>query len=271
MKRYVKNMRDIALTIDVEPDVPPILNTWRGVEEGLPILLELLEKHGVRATFFVTAQTSEIFPKLVNRISRENHEVGCHGYEHERYDRLNPKEQSKKVELATKAITKIMGRRPMGFRAPNFRPTLHVFAAIERAGYIYDASVASYKTDPGSSRFTFVEIPNTLPSSVLRLPISFSAKLLRLCIAALPPTVLDYHPWEVIEMPREVRFDCRFATGETALHRLDRLLAYLLGKRANFRLMREIAENEGSRRSGGKERSLSRISRSKGFLLNHCR
>jgi peptidoglycan/xylan/chitin deacetylase (PgdA/CDA1 family) len=190
----------------------------------------------------VTAQTCEKFPKLVHQILRGGHEVGCHGYEHERYDKLDPDEQSKKVELATKVIAKITGQKPMGFRAPNFKPTPHVFAAVEHAGYVYDASVASYKTDPGSSRFKFVEIPNTLPSSVLRLPICLSTKILRLCTATLPLAVLDYHLWEVVEMPREIRFDCRFATGETALHRLDRALAYLLKKKANFTLMREVAE-----------------------------
>jgi peptidoglycan/xylan/chitin deacetylase (PgdA/CDA1 family) len=138
-------------------------------------------------------------------------------------------------------IAKITGQKPMGFRAPNFKPTPHVFAAVERAGYVYDASVASYKTGLGSSHFKFVEIQNTLPSSVLRLPICLSTGILRLCMATLPLTVLDYHPWEVVEVPREIRFDCRFATGETALHRLDQILA-CLKKKANFRLMREVAE-----------------------------
>jgi hypothetical protein len=38
-----------------------------------------------------------------------------------------------------------------------------------------------------------------------------------------------------------VRFDCRFATGETALHRLDQVLCYLLARGAKFVLMRELA------------------------------
>ena len=41
----MRNMRNVVLSIDVEQDVPPSLNTWRGVEEGLPSLLDLLSKH----------------------------------------------------------------------------------------------------------------------------------------------------------------------------------------------------------------------------------
>lgn len=241
MKRYVKNMRNIALTIDVEQDVPPTLNTWRGVEEGLPILLDLLSEHNVRATFFVTGKAAEKYPKLIRKISCE-HEVGCHGYDHERYDKLNPDEQSRKIELATRILTKITGQKPAGFRVPNFKPTIHAFAAIEHARYVYDASVAIYKTDPGSSRFRFVEIQNTLPSSILRLPVSISTRVLRLCMATFPRVVMDYHPWEVIEM-RGVRFDCRFATGEIALRRLEQVLKYWLDKEADFRLMNEIAKS----------------------------
>jgi peptidoglycan/xylan/chitin deacetylase (PgdA/CDA1 family) len=235
-------MRNVALTIDVEQDAPPHLNTWRGMEEGLPILLNLLSKHKIRATFFVTGQAAEKFPTLVKKISRK-HEVGCHGYEHERFDKLDAKEQSRRIGLATGVLKKVTGRRVLGFRAPNFRPSPHTFAALKKTGYLYDASNACYRIGPDPKRYGLVEIRNTWPSSFLRLPPSFSTRLLRLCLAALPLTVLDYHPWELVRM-KKVRFDCRFGTGRTAMHRLDRVLQYLLAEKAKFVLMREVAKNK---------------------------
>jgi len=232
-------MRNIALTIDVEQDAPPYLNTWRGVEEGLPALLELLSKHDIRATFFVTGQTAERFPKLVKEISRM-HEVACHGYEHERIYKLSAREQLRRIDLATKTLANTTGLKVLGFRAPNFKPNIHTFAALERLGYVYDASNASYKIGPNASRFKLVEIPNTLPSSFLRLPPSFSTRILHLCLIALPLTVLDFHVWEVVGITG-VRFDCRFATGEIALRRLDSVLLHLLNKGGKFVLMREVA------------------------------
>ncbi len=236
-------MRNVVLSIDVEQDVPPSLRTWRGLEKGLPSLLDLLSKHEVPATFFVTGQAAEKFPKLIRKVSRE-HEVGCHGYEHERFDKMSAKEQLRRIKLATKILTKVTRRKILGFRAPNFRPNIHTFAALKRVGYLYDASNACYRIGPDPTRFGLVEIRNTWPSSFLRLPPGFSTRVLRLCLATLPLTVLDYHPWELVKVTG-VRFDCRFATGEVALQRLDKVLDYLLAKKVRFRLMREIASLRG--------------------------
>ena len=239
----MRNMSDVAFTVDVEQDVPSSLSTWRGMEEGLPSLLDLLSKYEVLATFFVTGRAAEKFPKLIRKVSHE-HEVGCHGYEHERFDKISAKEQLRRIELATEILTEVTGRKISGFRAPNFRPSIHTFAALKRKGYLYDASNARYRIGPDPTRFGLVEICNTWPSSFLRLPPGLSTRVLRLCLAALPLTVLDYHPWELVKVTG-VRFDCRFATGEVALRRLDKVLEYLLSKKARFRLMRDIALSPG--------------------------
>ena len=130
-KRHVGNMRNVAFTVDVEQDAPPQLNTWRGMEEGLPTLLDLLSKHDIRATFFVTGEAAKKFPRLISKIAKE-HEVGCHGYKHERFDKLSAKEQFPRIEMATKILTKVVKQRILGFRAPNFRPSVRTFAALKQ-------------------------------------------------------------------------------------------------------------------------------------------
>jgi len=235
-------MSNVALTIDVEQDVPPYLNTWRGMEKGLPLLLGLLAKHDIRATFFVTGEVAERYPKLVKEISRR-HEVACHGYEHEQFDRLSFEKQLQRIELATRILTKVVERRPSGFRAPNFKTNTETFKAIEQAGYVYDASVASYKMGRKPRLPKLVEIPNTWPSSFLRLPPAISTRVLRLCLAALPLTVLDYHVWEVVKI-NGAPFDCRFSTGDVALQRLDKVFKYLLKKKCKFVLMRDVAKGK---------------------------
>ena len=236
-------MREVALTVDVEQDIPPYLNTWRGVEKGLPILLDILSRHDIRATFFVTGQTAEKFSDLI-RITSKKHEIACHGYAHEEFNMLSAEDQFKSIERATRVLTKITGRRPVGFRAPRFRANLDTFAALERAGYLYDSSRVSYKLGQGISSSKLIEIPNTLPSLFfLRTPSVFSTHIWRFLTNALPVTVLSLHNWELVKM-KGARFASRFATGGTALRRLDKLLDYCRAKKANFRLMREIAESK---------------------------
>ena len=61
MKRAI--LRYVSLGIDVEPDCPPYLATqYRGVTDGLPKLLDVLDAWGVRTTCFCTGQVAERFP-----------------------------------------------------------------------------------------------------------------------------------------------------------------------------------------------------------------
>jgi peptidoglycan-N-acetylglucosamine deacetylase len=229
----------VAFTVDVEQDAPPFLSTWHGVEAGLPSLLELLSKHGVPATFFVTGQTAERYPGLIADIS-SGHEVSCHGYEHERFDRLVIEEQRRRIDTATELLKAVTGRRPPGFRAPNFRLTWQTLAILEQSGYTYDASRARYKRFPAQRDSSLTVIPNTLPSSVLRLPTWLSRQILRACLRLLPLVVLDYHPWELVEMS-DVRFDLRHGTGKKALGRLDKTLSYLLSRETEFVTLEQVA------------------------------
>ena len=53
---------DVYLTVDVEPDCPPYLWTWRGIVEGMPALMEVLDREQVPVTFFTTGATAQAHP-----------------------------------------------------------------------------------------------------------------------------------------------------------------------------------------------------------------
>ena len=239
MKKSGKRTPKVAFTIDVEQDAPPFLNTWQGTEEGLPLLLDVLDKYDVPATFFFTGLAAKKFPQLVADISHA-HEVSCHGYEHERFDMQVAGEQRRRIEKATEILRKLTGKKPPGFRSPNFKVTTETFAILEEMGYRYDASRASYKPGHRRSTSTLVEIPNTLPSSVLRFPPWLSQTVLLFCLNFLPVVVLDYHPWELIRMSN-IRIDLRFSTGERALRKLDRTIRFLRRKGTEFVTMEQVA------------------------------
>lgn len=64
-------MPQVALTIDLEQAPPPFLSTWRDVDRGLPLMLELLAKHDVQATFLVTGRMAERSPESICRDSQK--------------------------------------------------------------------------------------------------------------------------------------------------------------------------------------------------------
>ena len=73
------NKLDVYVTVDVEPDCPPYLWTWRGIEEGMPKLVDLFDEEAIPATFFVTGQTADRYPGTIETLVQKEHEIGCHG------------------------------------------------------------------------------------------------------------------------------------------------------------------------------------------------
>lgn len=138
MRVVLRNATATMLTVDVESD-------WgtgeiRGIREALPWLLELLDAHRARATFFVVADLCEPFAEHVR--ADGPHEVGSHGLTHARLTRLS----DARVELeigASKRRLEQQGYEVGGFRAPFLAAPRDLRQRLHRRGYRYDASRGS--------------------------------------------------------------------------------------------------------------------------------
>ncbi len=89
-----------------------------------PRILDTLRREGVRATFFVLGKHAEQHPELVERIIREGHEIGNHGYDHGILAFAGPAQVHRQLHR-TERIIKLAGapptrvfRTPHGFRSP---------------------------------------------------------------------------------------------------------------------------------------------------------
>lgn len=108
---------------------------------GLPRLLDLLERRGVRATFFVEGWNAVHHPEAIAEIAERGHEVGMHGFVHEAWGGLPPAEERALAARATEAIAGAVGARPRGFRAPGGARSAETPAILASLGYAYDASL----------------------------------------------------------------------------------------------------------------------------------
>lgn len=235
-------MKNITITVDVEEDCPPMLTSTRGMEEGLPELLDLFKKEKIRATFFVTGMMAKQYPSLINRIPKEGHEVGCHGYTHTRFDRMEKEEARLALKQAGKVLRQFE-RKLVSFRAPNLQFPKNYLELLEEEGFLYDSSVAAYKP-PFFQRRTeskIVRVPATITSSFLRLPTGIFLPLLKRSKAP----VIFFHPWEFVDMSdTPIRLDCKFNTGEKALKNLTVLIHDLKAEDYNFLTLQERAKLE---------------------------
>ena len=231
----------VCFSVDYEPDCPPYRSdTFRGVEEGTAPLLALLREAGAPSTFFSTGDVAARYPDAIRAIVDAGHELGCHGHTHRRFVDLAPDEARDEI-VASSAVLRRFA--PVdSFRAPNLVFPDAYLPLLEDAGYALDSSHAKYKAPywrdrrrPAATRLT--RIPASTTSSVLRLPRAVrEAWLARLA----SPVVLFVHPWEFVDWrDTDLRLDCRFATGETALRRVRAVLDFLTRRGARFVTMRE--------------------------------
>ena len=228
----------VALTVDMEPDCPPFLWTWRGVTEGAPKLMDLFAREQVPVTWFTTGETARLYPTSVQAILDGGHELACHGVSHQRFDWMSKDSARQEIQDSTKRL------RDFGeitsFRAPYLRFPGHYLDLLEAEGFHLDSSQARYKKDvPGEENGpNLVRIPASITSSALRIP-----KLLReYFLGRLPdPVVLFVHPWEFVDFTQtNLRYDCRFRTGQPALDALASVIGYFKGRGATFTTMRAL-------------------------------
>lgn len=120
------------------------------LDQGMPRLLDLYSKYGVKATFFFTGRIAELCPKVVEMAFDAGHEVGSHGHTHEvdrAFDVLNPDEQREHLTKSKKIIEDIAGHKIISFRAPAARVNKGIAEALLDTGYLIDSSVSSQRLD----------------------------------------------------------------------------------------------------------------------------
>lgn len=200
------------------------------VEGNTQRVLELFERHGVHATFFVLGWVAERFPGLIRRISRAGHEVASHGFGHERLTQISREQFREDIMHAKRLLEDIAGVEVRGYRAPSYSVgpgTLWAHEELQRAGYRYSSSVVPIHHDlygmPAAPRFAFfpartevVEIPVTTVRLLGRnwpcggggyfrlLPYTmFKRGLQRVNRRERRAGVFYFHPWEIDpEQPR---------------------------------------------------------------------
>lgn len=108
--------KKVALTFDDGPD-PKVTRQ----------ILETLQKHEAKATFFMLGSRVEYYPDIVNEIMEAGHELGNHTWTHADLTKLGPERIAKEIEKTTAVIEEVTGQKVEAFRPPYgaFNDTVH--------------------------------------------------------------------------------------------------------------------------------------------------
>lgn len=222
-------------------------------------VLELLDRYGARATFFVLGWVADRFGFLLREIRGAGHELACHSYWHRLIYRLSPEEFRRDTLRAKHAIEEASGQRITGYRAPTFSITRRSLWALEilaELGFEYDSSIFPIHHDyygfPDYSRALRLECPAN-GQSVVELPLSTFCLLganlpvggggyLRILPLAYTrfgfrrinrderrPVIVYFHPWELDPGQPRLGVGCRSRFRHyTRLQSMEQRIAELL-------------------------------------------
>ncbi len=112
-----------------------------GNRVGVPRILALLERHAVPASFFVPAVIALLYPEEQRRVVKQGHEIGIHGWIHERNSTLGYQDERELMLRSADTLDKITGTPPVGMRTPSWDYSQHTLSIIREMGLAYDSSL----------------------------------------------------------------------------------------------------------------------------------
>lgn len=256
-----------SLTIDVEDwyqtsDFKIDESQWNTYEDRIvennQKLLDMLSRHGVKATFFILGTQAEKHPEMVRRISEEGHEIGSHGMAHRMVTHMLPEEFRKDTQRSKTILEDISGKACRLYRAPSWsvcRKNLWVLEILDELGFACDSSIQPFRTPlsgmNGVPHTPFHPVLNgkslkllEFPSTVLKmgkLVLPFAGGFYFRCMPYFLSSwalkaynqqgegMVYIHPWDLdpgqprLKCPPHIRFEHYYNLKKTAV-RLERLL-----------------------------------------------
>ncbi|MCI0527523.1 MAG: polysaccharide deacetylase [Nitrospira sp.] len=113
-----------------------------GARAGLPRILRLLDQFQTPATFFIPAITAKLHPQSIQDIlARGRHEIGIHGWIHERSSQLNEADEHDLMQRSIETLIEIAGKKPVGLRTPSWDFSPATMKLVGEFGLLYDSSL----------------------------------------------------------------------------------------------------------------------------------
>ena len=201
------------------------------VESTARLLLDMLDRARVPATWFVVGWVAERHPRLIEEIVAAGHDVGSHGYAHRRADDLGPDAFRADLCASVRALCPVVAKPITAFRAPEWsivERSRFALTTLVEEGFTHDASMAPLKIVGDTSLPRHPHVRRTPAGEIIELPplvadrfghvmpmgwgwglrMSTARRVLRTMEAVNRrgiPAVLTVHPWELDPDPPRVR------------------------------------------------------------------
>lgn len=146
----------------------PLSRGEYGPRVSMPRILKMLDQYNVPATFFIPTVSAELHAQTIDAIlkTRLHHEIGVHGWVHERIADLSADEERKLTHRAYDFWVDRLGHKPAGIRTPSWDFTNETLAITQELGFMYDSSLM------GDDR-PYEILSNGQPTGIIELPVDW--------------------------------------------------------------------------------------------------
>lgn len=204
-----------------------------GARVAVPKILRLLERYGVPASFYLPAVCALLRPQEARDYVAAGHEVGLHGWIHERNTLLTGETERELQQRSADALEQVTGARPVGIRTPSWDFSDNTLGVIREMGLLYDSSLMA-DDDP------YELLADGEPTGVVEIPVEWirddAPYFMMDRFAALRPYIA---PRDVLHIWQD-EFDAAYAEG--GLFQLT-LHPHIVGHRSRLTVLSELLEH----------------------------
>jgi peptidoglycan/xylan/chitin deacetylase (PgdA/CDA1 family) len=137
-----------------------------GARVGVPRIQRLLDKYGIKVTFFVPAVIAQLYPEQQRELSQSGHEIAIHGWIHEINSELPPEVERNLQMRAADVLEEITHTRPVGIRTPSWEFSPATLKISREMALLYDSSLMA-DDDP------YEILDEGEPTGIVELPVEW--------------------------------------------------------------------------------------------------
>jgi peptidoglycan-N-acetylglucosamine deacetylase len=115
---------------------------------ALPRILTLLERFGIKTSFFIPGVVIDTYPALSEEIVKAGHEVGHHGWTHVPPANLKPDQEEAEMVRAIERVKALTGKVPVGYRSPSWDLSADTVRLLTKYGFYYESSMMGHDHSP---------------------------------------------------------------------------------------------------------------------------
>ncbi len=201
-----------------------------GSRVALGRILALLDEYDIPASFFGPAVSFSLAPQMIDMIQASGrNEIGIHGWIHETNAVLPREEEERLLQKAVERMTALVGKRPVGYRAPSWNFSDNTLDLLLEMGFLYDSSLMADDRP-------YEIVANGAPTGFVELPVQWildDAPLMN----PLGPRYES--PRDVLQVYKD-EFDVAYEEGTTFLLTMH---PHYIGHRSRIVVLRELIEH----------------------------